>query len=188
MGALHATLILAVAMAAGAGSAFAQQPSDCSASPVPDRPLEMSFGSKKVPAMSFAAIYKIGTDLRDGKPVADQYELSVQDKDGFAEIEVELAVTIPAGAQVDGRTFRTGPGRRPQEVLWKVKRDKPSLSVGFVGFAATARVEFGKRRGDVLPGRVYLCIPGGQVEKSFGTKLPDPITLVGRFEAKIRKP
>ena len=60
-----------------------------------------------------------------------------------------------------------------------------NLSASHVGFIASLRVEFDKRRGEVLPGRVYLCVPGGQTEKFFGTKLADPVTLVGRFEARI---
>lgn len=183
----HRMLISAVVLALQApGSAFSQQPADCSAGPVPDRPLELTFGAQKVPEVPFVRVNKIGSELSDGKPVSDQYQVTVQDKDLFSDVEVSFTATVPARQQLDGKTFRTGPGGKPKEVLWSVKRKEPSLSASFVGFEATARVEFGKRRGDVLPGRVYLCVPGGQVERMFKTKLPDPITLVGRFDAKIK--
>jgi hypothetical protein len=185
---VHGTLVGAIVFAAVMmpGSAFSQQPADCSAAPVPDRPLELSFGSQKISALPFVKVNKIGGELSDGKLVSEQYQVSVQDQDVFADVEVTFAVTVPAGQRVDGKTFRAAPGGNLKQVLWSVKRKEPSLSASFVGFSASIRVEFGKRGGDVLPGRVYLCVPGGQTEKMFGTKLPDPITLVGRFEAKIR--
>lgn len=182
----RATLLGAIVLVLQApGSALSQQPADCSAGPIPDRPLELSFGADKITELPAIKIAKIGSELSGGKPVSDQYQVSVEDKDMFADVEATLAVKVPAGQRVDGKTFRTQPAGDVKQVLWGVKR-KPSLSVSFVGFVASVRVEFGKRSGDVLPGRVYLCVPGGQTEKMFGTKLPDPITLVGRFQAKIR--
>lgn len=54
-----------------------------------------------------------------------------------------------------------------------------------ITFTASLRVEFGKRSSGVLPGRVYLCAPGGQKARVFRDVLADPITMVGRFEAKL---
>jgi hypothetical protein len=182
----RATLVGAVVLALQTpGSAISQQPADCSAGPIPDQPLELSFGAEKISALPAIKINKIGSELSGGKPVSDQYQVSVEDKDMFSDVEATFAVKVPAGQRVDGKAFRTQSAGDLKEVLWGVKR-KPSLSISFVGYVASARVEFGKRTGDVLPGRVYLCVPGGQTEKMFGTKLPNPVTLVGRFEAKIR--
>jgi hypothetical protein len=181
-----ATLVVTLALALQTGSAFAQQPPDCSAGPIPDRPLELSFGADKIAALPAIKVTKIGSELSGGKPVSDQYQVSVEDKDMFSDVEATFTVKVPAGQRVDGKTFRTQSAGDLKQILWGVKRKQPSLSASFVGFVASARVEFGKRKGDVLPGRVYLCVPGGQTEKMFGTKLPDPITLVGHFEAKVR--
>ena len=180
-----ATLAGVLALALQAGSAFSQQPADCSAGPIPDRPLELSFGADRISALPAIKLTRIGSELSGGKPVSDQYQVSVEDKEMFSDVEATFSVKVPAGQRVDGKTFRTQSAGDLKQILWGIKR-KPSLSVSFVGFVASARVEFGKRKGDILPGRVYLCVPGGQIEKMFGTKLPDPITLVGRFEAKIR--
>lgn len=166
--------------------AWAQQPADCSAGPIPDTPIELSFGAKKISELPAIKINKISSDLSNGKAVADQYQLSVEDKDMFGDVEATLAVKVPAGQRVDGKTFRTQTAGELKQVLWGVKRKEPYFSASFVGFVASIRVEFGKRKGDMLPGRVYLCVPAPQTEKAFGTKLADPITLVGRFEAKVK--
>src|SRR5262245_40722645 len=167
LGAAAATLLAVLQMPLYAN---AQQPADCSAGAVPDRPLELSIGAQKISELPAIKISKIGSELKDGKPVSDQYEVSVEDKDMFSEVEVDFSVHVPAGQQVDGKTFRTQAGGELKQVLWSVKRKEPSLRVSFVGFVASIRVEFGKRKGNVVPGRVYLCVPGGQTERIFKSK------------------
>lgn len=187
---------LAIAALATSVCAYAQQPSNCSTGPIPDRALELSVGSEKLPALPITSMRKI-SEMTSGNKVYDQYQISVQDKDMFANTIVQFSVIVPKGQQPDGKTFRKLPTANteaqpgPQQGLpevqsWAVKDKARNLSASHVGFVASLRVEFGKRHGDVLPGRVYLCIPGGQTEKMFGTKLADPVTLVGRFEAKIQ--
>jgi hypothetical protein len=187
---------LACAALATSACAYAQQPANCSTGPIPDRALEFSIGAEKVPPPPLTRMRKI-SEMTTGGQTFDQYDVSVQDKDIFANTEVSFSVLVPKGQQPDGRTFRKLPTREtakqpgPQEGLpevqsWSVKDKSRKLDASHVGFIASLRVEFGKRSGNVLPGRVYLCVPGGQTSRMFGDKLPDPITLVGRFEAQVR--
>lgn len=195
---LERRLVGAVILAAlgTSGSAWAQQPADCSPGPIPDRALELSIGSEKVPAPPLISVRKI-SEMRFGdKEVYDQYAISMQDKEMFADLEARFSVIVPKGQQPDGKTFRRlrtadtkaqpGPQGAPEVQSWAVKHKARNVDVSHTGFIASLRAEFGRRRGDVFPGRVYLCIPGGQTDKMFGTKLPEPVTLVGRFEAKIQ--
>jgi hypothetical protein len=73
----------------------------------------------------------------------------------------------------------------PEVQSWSVKDQSRKLNVSHVSFTASLRVEFGKRSGGVLPGRVHLCAPGGQKARVFKDVLADPITMVGRFEARL---
>ena len=194
---LQRGLVSAVVLAAleSSGNALAQQPTDCSSDPIPDRALDLSIGSEKVPALPSISLRKI-SEMSFGDEHYEQYAISVQDKEMFASIEAGFSVIVPKDEQPDGKTFRKlptadtraqpGPWQGLPEVQsWGVKHKARDLNVSHVGFIASLRAEFDQRRGDVLPGRVYLCIPGGQTHKMFGTKLPEPITLVGRFDARI---
>ena len=187
---------LATAALAFSACAYAQQPSDCSKGPIPDKALELSVGADKLPTPALVGMRKISEMKSDGKSY-EQFEVSVQDKDMFADTEASFSVIVPKGQQPDGKTFRKLPTADtkaqpsvepglPEVQSWKVEDKAHKLDASHVGLVASLRVEFDKRRGDVLPGRVYLCAPGGQTEKMFGTKLADPVTLVGRFEARIR--
>ncbi len=182
----------ALAVCFGAG---AQQPKDCSAGPVPDKPLELSVASESLPVPQIVVLRRIST--MTGEKAFDQYAVTVQDKDMFATTEIEFSVLVPKGQRVDGKTFRRLPGSEtakqpaaedglPEVQSWKVKMNARKLDASHVSFIASLRVEFGQRKGDMVPGKVYLCVPGGQTSRMFGDKLPDPITLVGRFEAKAQ--
>lgn len=195
-------IFLCLNMAQGAGKKggksmqkdHAQQPSDCSKGPIPDRALELSVGPEKLPVPPITSLRK-ASEITAEK-VYDQYAFSVQDKDIFATTEVRFTVLVPKGQRPDGKTFRKLPTLEskaqpaaeaglPEVQSWTVKAEARGLDISSVGFVGSLRVEFGQRRGDLLPGKVYLCIPGGQTDKLFGTTLADPVTLMGRFEAKI---
>jgi hypothetical protein len=183
----------AFSMCAGA---WAQQPADCSTGPIPDRPLEITIGSEKLPTPPLIRMRRIST-ITSGDQAFDQYDVTVADKDMFGNIELSFSVIVPKGQQPDGRTFRKlpvheiskqpGPPGMPEVQSWSVKDQARKLNVSHVSFVASLRVEFGKRSGGVLPGRVYLCAPGGQKAKIFNDVLADPITMVGRFEAGLPK-
>ena len=172
----------------------AQEPSDCSKGPIPDRALELSVGTEKLPVPPITSLRNVGEIT--GDKAYDQYAVSFQDKDMSAATEVRFTVLVPKGQRPDGKTFRKLPTLEtksqpaaesglPEVQSWAVKVEARDLDISHVGFVGSLRVEFGQRRGDLLPGKVYLCIPGGQTDKLFGTKLAEPVTLSGRFEAKI---
>ena len=177
-------------------AAWAQQPADCSTAPIPDRPLEITIGSEKLPTPPRVRMRQIST-ITSGDQAYDQFDVTVADKDIFANTQLSFSVIVPKSQQPDGRTFRKlptresskqpGPQGMPEVQSWSVKDQARKLDASHVAFTATLRVEFGKRSGGVLPGRVYLCAPGGQKSRLFGDVLADPITMVGRFEAQLPK-
>lgn len=177
------------------GGAYAQQPADCSTGPIPDRPLEITVGAEKLPTPPLVRMRKI-SEITSGDRTFDQYDVTVADKDIFANTEASFSVIVPKGQQPDGKTFRrlltseTSRQPSPQPGLpevqsWSVKDKARKLDANHVSFIASLRVEFGKRSGGVLSGRVYLCAPGGQKAKIFNDVLADPVTVVGRFEARL---
>ena len=189
---------LAIASAALAltTSAFAQQPADCSKGPIPDQSLALTIGAEKIPALPVIRV-RIISEMRTDEKVYEQFDVTAADKDMFAGVETSFSVIVPKGQRPDGKTYRKlpthrtddqpGPDGMPEVQSWSVKYKARDLSASHVGYVASLRAEFGQRSADMLPVRVYLCVPGGQTERMFGTKLPDPITFVGRFEAKIIK-
>ena len=177
-----------------AGAVHAQQPADCSTGPIPDRPLEITIGAEKLPTPPLIRMRQIST-ITSGDQAYDQYDVTVADKDMFGNTELTFSVIVPKGQQPDGRTFRKlptheiskqpGPQGMPEVQSWSVKDKARKIDASHVSFTASLRVEFGKRSGGVLPGRVYLCAPGGQKARVFRDVLAAPITMVGRFEAKL---
>jgi hypothetical protein len=198
MKAIACRIVPAVAGAALVTSlcAHAQQPADCSAGPIPDRPLELTVGAEKLPTPPLITVRK-ASEITSGDLVVEQFMVTVADKAIFADTEAQFSVIVPRGQRPDGTTFRklptseTGKQPGPQQGLpevqsWSVKDKTRKLNASHVMFVASLRVEFGKRRGNVLPGRVHLCAPGGQKARVFKDTLAEPITLVGRFEAQIK--
>src|SRR6185437_2250800 len=146
--------------------------------------LEFTIAADSLPVPPIIVMRIIATQT--GEKAFDQYAFTAQDKGMLATSEVEFSVLVPKGQRPDGKTFRKLPAAEtgkqpaaepglPEVQSWKVKVNARKLDVSSVSFIGSLRVEFGQRRGDMLPGKVYLCVPGGQTSRMFGDKLPDPI-------------
>lgn len=118
-------------------------------------------------------------------------------KDFFADQEITVWFTLDRGQAVDGRVLTVTPVEFGSEAWQRAReRQRPGTSVarGISGIHASfkkpgrdmpdtdmhmdkfsARLEFGKRQGSVVPGKIHL-------------RLPDPAgsTLAGTFRATLK--
>jgi hypothetical protein len=113
----------------------------------------------------------------------DRYVLSIQTDGIFNEFTINMMV--PSGKKPDGRTFRVlpidsiskqpavAPGT-PEVQGWALSQETAGVDTSFTQEIASIRVEMGTRMGNVLPGRVHVCVPGVKTE------------IVGAFNATIR--
>ena len=173
-------------------------PGDCSKATVPAQPLEISIlGTKFAPKsvkLRFAGAMTSGDDQYDA------YHLTFRnDDDIFAPLEAEVAVIVRKGQSVDGKTFRKlpvkesskqpspNPGGQPEVQGWSVKNRDAKTDQSHVTYIASLRLEFGKRQGDSIGGKIYLCVPKGQTTIFDKTPSPAESSAVGTFTAKIDK-
>jgi hypothetical protein len=146
----------------------------------------------------------------DGKDTAyNELELAINDRapnglfDRVSEVTTDFLVAIDQTP--DNRIFRKPAAARDtaeydaqdkvdgQVVFqaWGVKipapagsTDEYSVDLNHVGYIASARIEFGKRSGTSLPGKIRLCVPGNQTGMFKGAP-NKPIEVVGSFIATI---
>jgi hypothetical protein len=174
---------------------------DCSAEPAPDGKLVLHVDDQAIP-LTVAAIRSQQKMSIGEEPDMESFEvfgISLRDAESiFPPHEVELSVMVVDGEKLDGKTFRRLPVDDMKLQPTPVKSEGSwmpevqSLEVtsepdGFEyshGVLASVRVEFGKQSGDVLPGKLRICIAPGQTDATF---LPEPtrtILVEGAFEAK----
>lgn len=124
--------------------------------------------------------------------------------DTVAEIEVNFL--LAPGQSLDDRTFRKPaaaegtPEYEAEERLrgqvvfqaWSVQIPKAgseygdyAVDVNHVFYLASAKVAFGKQDGQILPGRLHLCVPGGQVDP-FDNPPNSAVEIFGSFEATMK--
>lgn len=193
------TLALCLLLVA-APRAFAAAPKlDCSTKSGDDKPVTLSIDGKTqpLPVAEFA--------LQQGMSVNEEefevFRVNLRDVEGlFSPVEIDFSVLVPKGQTVDGKTFRLLPvkdmEKQPTPVkgegAWlpevqsiEVRSDPAGIDYEH-GVLASMRLEFGKREGEKMPGRVNFCIAAGQTDDVF---LPQPtrsIVVEGTFAAKIQ--
>jgi hypothetical protein len=196
--------LLSLAMAASfatihSAPALAQAlPADCSKATVPAQPLEISilgtkFAPKSIKLRSAGA-------MTSGDDQYDSYHLTFRNADDiFAPLEAEVAVIVRKGQSLDGKVFRQlpikeiskqpspNPGGQPEVQGWSVKNRDAKKDQSHVTYIASLRLEFGKRQGDSIDGKIYLCVPKGQTTIFDKTPSPAESSAVGTFTAKIDK-
>jgi hypothetical protein len=188
-------------------------PADCSSGAIADGPLVLRMpGAPDQPllAAKVTSLGKMTVTGEDGKDSSyNELELAITDRapnglfDKITEVTTDFLV---ATDQVpDNRIFRKPAAARDtpeydaqdkvdgQVVFqaWGVKIPAPagstndySVDLNHVSYLASARVEFGKRSGTSLPGKIHLCVPGGQTGM-FNEAPNKPIEVVGSFVATI---
>lgn len=168
--------------AAAGGARLGAMPADCSQETPPDQPLAVGVAGDAVTVTS-VALRDTGS-IGDGEIVRyDAVRLEFENERGF---ELGVTLAVPHGESLDGRTYRRmaeDQEQQPQfddgtsEVQgWRLEDPSHGLDVSFVFHSATARIDFGTRRGGVLPGRIWFCAPdihGAQVVGAFEARLPD---------------
>ena len=195
----HASLaIFAASVALFPVAGFSQAlPADCSSATVPAQPVSVSIaGTKFTPKV---------VKLRDaggmtyGEAAYDTYRLALRSEDELSPpLEAEFVVLVKKGQAIDGRTFRKlavkatdkqpapTPGL-PEVQGWSMKDRPGRTDFTSVSYLASLRIEFGKRQGNTIGGKIYLCVPKGQKTIFDSTPSKEDSSAIGTFQATIEK-
>ncbi len=188
---------LVLANAPGA-SAEAPKP-DCSTKAGSDKAVSLSVDGKAqpLPVAEFAKQQEMSMDEES----FEVFRVNLRDVEGlFSPVEVEVSVAVKSGEAVDGKTFRQlavddmklQPSPVKSEGAWlpevqsvEVRSDPGGFDYEH-GVLASMRLEFGKRDARGLPGRIHLCVAGGQKDEVFQLEPTHTIVVEGTFVAKIQ--
>ena len=193
--------LLPLAIAAGviaSGPVLAQAlPADCSKATVPAQPVEISILGTKFAPKSIKL--RSAGGMKTGDDEFDTYHLTFRNEDDiFAPLEAEVAILVRKGQSLDGKVFRKLPVKEtskqpsptsgvPEVQGWSVKNRGAKTDQSHVTYIASLRLELGKRQGDTIGGKIYLCVPKGQTTLFDKTPSPAESSAVGTFTAKIDK-
>jgi hypothetical protein len=130
---------------------------------IPDAPVSGTVWGKdfKVDA---ATIGPAGFELRQGKGF-------------FADLSIRVVLFNRPGELLDGRKFAVSSQARPGAgmTVWISRKQNNTPETQAIMSNLALRLEFGERKGNKLPGKIYLELP-----KSYETK------LMGIFEADVK--
>ena len=172
---------------------------DCSTSPGSDKPASLSVDGnlQPLPVAEFAKQQEMSMNEES----FEVFRVNLRDVEGlFSPVEVEASVLVKKGEMVDGKTFRQLPVADMKQQPSPVKAEGSWLPevqsievrsdpAGFDyqhGILASLRLEFGKREGEGLPGRIHLCIAGGQTDDVFQPQPTHTVIVEGTFVAKLQ--
>ncbi|HXC56840.1 MAG TPA: hypothetical protein VNU97_16190 [Rhizomicrobium sp.] len=158
--------------------ALAAAPADCSKAAIPDAPVQGTVDG--APFVLKQAGVSIGGGFAADGVAFDSYDLTLEHDGIFNALTAR--VIVKQGTRADGRSFRVLPvdsvGAQPAAIAgvpevqaWEIQLGDTDAS--FTHSTASMRIEFGQRKGNVLPGRIILCVPENNV------------TIAGTFEATI---
>jgi hypothetical protein len=180
--------------------AFAEAPkTDCSTTPGADAPVTLSIDGnpQPLPVAEFAKQQEMSMDEES----FEVFRVNLRDVAGlFSPVEIEASVLVKKGETVDGKTFRQLPTDDMKKQPSPLKQEGAALPevqslevrsdpAGFDyqhGILASMRLEFGKRDGEKLPGRIHLCIAGGQTDDVFQPQPTQTVIVEGTFVAKLQ--
>ncbi len=170
-------------------------PADCSKAAIPSTPVKAAIAGKSFEPKSIKLRRSGG--MTSGDAQYDSYELSFRSADDiFAPLEASITVIVRKGQAIDGRVFRRLPTKEtgtqptaapglPENQGWSVKQREPAVGVSHVTHVGSLRLEFGKRQGKTIAGKVYLCVPAGQTTLFDKTPTASPSYAVGAFTAQL---
>ena len=179
---LHCGLLAVCLVVLPVGQALAAGPQDCSKEVIPAGPVKGTVAGK--PFVPQRADVQIGKGFAVNEVKYDSYDLMLEVEGIFNALTTRIITR--EGTRADGRTFRllptdsigaqpkAGPGT-PEVQSWDLQLEAADVNTSFTQEIASMRLEFGQRKGNVLPGKIYFCAPG---EKA---------TIAGSFEAVMRK-
>jgi hypothetical protein len=170
MGAALAALLLATHAAAA----------DCSNAAIAGTPVKgMVKGHAFVPTDIHVDFTKDGMEVNGSK--FDRYVLALDAGDIFNEFTLDMLV--PLGKPVDGRIYRLVPGGiykqrmaaegAPEIQGWDIEFKAADVNTNLGLTEATLRIEWGKKTGDTIPGKLIFCAPeiGMMIAGTFTAKL-----------------
>ncbi|HEY4941580.1 MAG TPA: hypothetical protein VII56_09130 [Rhizomicrobium sp.] len=172
-------LAAALTGALGAMPALGAPPADCSTAAIPDTPVAGTVGGK--PFSVNRAEVQIGGGFAVNETKFDSYDLTLE-MDGIFNALTARAI-VKQGTRADGRAFRVLPvdsvGDQPAAIPGVPEVQSWEIQLGdvddsFTHSTGSLRLEFGQRKGGMLPGKIMLCVP------------EDHVAISGRFEATIR--
>lgn len=156
-----------------AAPAFAA-PTDCSVGAIAGTPVSGTVnGVAFVPGKAVLHITPDGME-QDGAKF-DRYELTLETDGIFNALTVGMLVRL--GTKPDGKAWRVlptdsisaqpaaAPGL-PQVQGWELALEAAHVDASFTDDIASIRVEWGTRKGNVLPGKIHACVPGAHAEIS----------------------
>jgi hypothetical protein len=181
-----------------ATSAGADMPKDCSTGPIPDTPATLVIGTEKIPLPAAQIVEAGSMSSGDDSPTYITWRLELHDSENiFAPVEVDVTVMVKEGQTYDGKTFRRVPSDEiadqpspepgtPEVQGWSVAHEDRGIDVNHVLVVASLRLELGKQTGDVLPGKLRICVPGAQKQRIGNDVVDAPIEVVGAFKATVK--
>ncbi|HSM96090.1 MAG TPA: hypothetical protein VLT91_08605 [Rhizomicrobium sp.] len=161
-------------------SAFAA-PKDCSIGAIPDTPVKGVVAGKPFNPNAFnVQITRNG--MRVDAVKMDRYALYIQTNGIFNELSVDAV--LRQGAALQGHVFRMIPKDDiaaqpaattgvPEIQGWDLELEAANVDTSFTQDTASLRLEYGARKGDVIPGKIHFC------SESTGTE------ITGTFNAKV---
>jgi hypothetical protein len=169
-------------------------PADCSAATIPSTAAKGSIaGADFVPQS--VELQQTGEIRMKG--AYDQYRLAFQGIDKpFPPLEASVTVAVPRGQRPDGRVYRMLPteeGQKqpsvepglPEVQGWVISRREPKHRYSHVDYVGSLRLEYGQRKGNLITGKMYLCVHRGQTSP-LGTPTVIPSYVAGSFTASIK--
>ncbi len=141
-------------------------PSDCSTAAIPDTPVKGTVkGHPFVPTDIHMTLTRDGMEVNGAK--FDRYTLDFDMGDIFNEFSIDMLV--PIGKPIDGRIYRQVPGDIDKQPMaaegtpeiqgWDLQLDAADVNTNFGLTDATLRVEWGRKTGDAVPGKIVFCAP-----------------------------
>jgi hypothetical protein len=157
------------------------KPADCSTAAAPATPVKGTVGGKDFTPTQVSVQIGKGFAVNDVK--FDSYDLSFQVGDSIFNA-LNVRVIVKEGTRADGRTFRMlatdDMGAQPMAIegtpevqSWDLQYGPANVDTSFTQEPASMRLEYGQRKGNMLPGKISFCVPGQRA------------SIGGTFSAKI---
>ena len=149
----------------------APAPADCSKAAIPATAANGKLGGADfAPSdIHFQAVQQVG--INGVTYDANTLYLNGTDASG-GQMSLSVSTISPQGKPIDGRTFRTVPGDigvqpeagpgAPETQGWSLEYEAKNIDANSIDDKkASLRLEFGKRKGAMLPGKITFCASGG---------------------------
>lgn len=167
----HFDAILLAAGLIAASPALAAPPVDCSKAAIPATPAKGKLGGVDFVPNDFHFQTVQESGINGVTYAANTLYLNGMDSNG-EEMSLTVSTISPLGKPIDGRVFHTVPGEvevqpvagpgAPETQGWSIEYDAKNVDTNSIhDKKASLRLEFGKRKGTTLPGKITFCASGG---------------------------